>query len=220
MNTVNTADGHSARPYHHGYLREEMVRIAVELAAEGGPSAIALREVARQAGVTPSAAYRHFSGQEALVEAVRTETLRQLAASMTEAVTAAQPLPGQSEFESQLLAAGRGYFAFATTSQMLFRSLHSGFVLPVEDVGEGDGPFDLLLDLVQRRGAQSPSGDLTGGVAGEDAVFAEAVGLWSAVHGLSVLCTSGALQDLPVERQSALLESTLQIAVRGLAHAG
>lgn len=219
MNDVNTPADRAARPYHHGHLREEMLRIAVELAAEGGPSAIALREVARRAGVTPSAAYRHFSGQEDLVAAVRAETLRQLSASMAAAVAAAQALRGQSALESRILAAGRGYFAFATTSQMLFRSLSSGFTLPVEEVGESsDGPFDLLLELVQRWLAVESPVDPAGepGAGYGEAAFADAVALWSSVHGLSVLCTSGALLDLPRARQQELLETTLAISVRGL----
>lgn len=205
-----------------------MLRIAVELAAEGGPGAIALREVARRAGVTPSAAYRHFSGQEELVEAVRAETLRQLSTAMGAAVAAAEAPPGGSHLESQLLAAGRGYFAFATTSQMLFRSLSSGFALPLENVGETAAePFDLLLDLVQRweaesrvgapdRGQQDAQQDEAGDGSGEQGAFADAVALWSAVHGISVLCTSGALQHLPAGQQDALLERTLTTSVRGL----
>lgn len=200
MNTVNT------KPYHHGNLRAEMVRIGVELAAEGGPEAVGLRETARRAGVSPSAAYRHFPGQDSLLEAVRHTAADALGQSMQHAVS---EVAADAPATEQVIAAGRGYFEFALNRQMLFRCLASGFELPEED--SRDSPFARLLELVGglKREASAIVDD-------HAARFDAAVALWSAVHGISVLCTSGALRDVPQPRKRELLEVTLATAVRGL----
>ena len=59
-----------SRPYHHGNLRETLVAAGVELARTGGPDAVVLRAVSRQAGVSHNAAYRHFADHDELLAAV------------------------------------------------------------------------------------------------------------------------------------------------------
>ena len=56
--------------YRHGDLQRALVAAGTELAREGGPSAVVLREVTRRTGVTPNAAYRHFADKRALLHAV------------------------------------------------------------------------------------------------------------------------------------------------------
>ena len=108
-----------------------------------------------------------------------------------------------------MIAAGRGYFEFALNQRMLFRCLASGFEIP-EGADASESPFAQLLELVgEIQGANSAAAD-------EAARFGAGVALWSAVHGISVLCTSGALKDIPEPRKRALLEVTLATAVRGL----
>jgi len=200
VNAVNT------KPYHHGNLREEMIRIGVELAAEGGPEAVGLREIARRADVSPSAAYRHFPGQESLLDAVRDAAGDALGQAMHDAVS---QLPSDAPATERVIAAGRGYFEFALNQRMLFRCLASGFEIP-EGADASESPFAQLLELVgEIQGANSAAAD-------EAARFGAGVALWSAVHGISVLCTSGALKDIPEPRKRALLEVTLATAVRGL----
>ncbi|MFC9977502.1 TetR/AcrR family transcriptional regulator [Spirillospora sp. NPDC127200] len=60
----------AGRPYHHGSLPETLVAHAVRLLDEGGAEAVAVREVARRAGVSPSAPFRHFPDRAALLAAV------------------------------------------------------------------------------------------------------------------------------------------------------
>ena len=49
------------------------------MAREGGPDAVVIREATRRAGVSPNAAYRHFSDRQALVQAVSNAALGQVA---------------------------------------------------------------------------------------------------------------------------------------------
>ena len=57
-----------SRPYHHGNLRKTLVEAGVELARTGGPDAVLLRAVSRQAGVTHNAAYRQFADHDELLD--------------------------------------------------------------------------------------------------------------------------------------------------------
>jgi AcrR family transcriptional regulator len=58
------------RPYHHGDLRAALLDASDALLDEGGDGAVSLREAARRAGVSPTAAYRHFADKEALLAAL------------------------------------------------------------------------------------------------------------------------------------------------------
>src|SRR5438105_2827841 len=68
--------------YRHGDLRRALLQAGIELAKAGGPTAVALREATRRAGVAPNAAYRHFASQQALLQAVRAAALSAVAQAM------------------------------------------------------------------------------------------------------------------------------------------
>jgi AcrR family transcriptional regulator len=55
------------RGYHHGNLREALIRAALELIAEKGPGGLTFAEAARAAGVSSAAPYRHFRDRDALM---------------------------------------------------------------------------------------------------------------------------------------------------------
>src|SRR5580658_6562300 len=72
------------RPYHHGNLRDVLLEGAVCVIAEVGPAAFTLREVARRAGVSHNAPYRHFRDKDALLAAVAAQGFRELTQAMRE----------------------------------------------------------------------------------------------------------------------------------------
>src|SRR5437660_10582412 len=103
------------RGYHHGYLREALVEAGVELARTGGPNAVLLRAVSRQAGVSHNAAYRHFANHEDLLAAVAERCMSQLGLLMIERsdrVTTGDPV---ERARQRLKATGRAYSDFART---------------------------------------------------------------------------------------------------------
>lgn len=53
--------------YRHGDLRRALLDAGIELARDGGPDAVVLREATRRAGVVPNAAYRHFASRQDLL---------------------------------------------------------------------------------------------------------------------------------------------------------
>lgn len=68
------------RRYHHGELREALVAGSLELIAERGMRGFSVAEVARRAGVSPAAPYRHFADREELLTAVAGAVADELAA--------------------------------------------------------------------------------------------------------------------------------------------
>jgi AcrR family transcriptional regulator len=55
------------RGYHHGNLREALIRAALDLIAEKGPAGFTFADAARSAGVSSAAPYRHFRDRQALL---------------------------------------------------------------------------------------------------------------------------------------------------------
>src|SRR5207248_9133955 len=102
-----SADRPGKKGYHHGSLHSALIEASVALAREGGPDRVILREAARAAGVSHSAAYRHFSDREALLTEVSRSARGELAARMRLGVDrATDPL-------DRLAAVGSAYVGFA-----------------------------------------------------------------------------------------------------------
>ena len=92
------------KTFRHGDLRRALLEAGINLARDGGPQAVVLREATRSAGVAPNAAYRHFSSHNDLLQAVRAAALSSLALAMEAEIakietTLAQPHPGEREQE-------------------------------------------------------------------------------------------------------------------------
>lgn len=58
------------KTYHHGDLRNALLKAAIPVLAREGVSGLSLREVAAAAGVSHTAPYRHFRHKMALLEAI------------------------------------------------------------------------------------------------------------------------------------------------------
>src|SRR5271155_3872241 len=98
------------RPYHRVNLTQSLLDSAVALIGEVGPQAFTLREVARRAGVSHNAPYRHFRDKDDLLAAVAAQGFDRLTEGMKRAMR-----KGRSAAE-RLSLAGRGYVQFALQS--------------------------------------------------------------------------------------------------------
>ena len=96
------------RGYHHGNLRQALVEAALALIESKGPAGFTLSEAAKQAGVTPSAVYRHFAGRADLIAEAARQGYEVFADVMQDAYDSGQP-SALASFE----ATGRAYLAFA-----------------------------------------------------------------------------------------------------------
>ena len=109
--------------YHHGNLRQALLDHAVELARTGGPDAVVLRDVQREAGVSNSAAYRHYSDRQALLGAVQIYGMTLLGERMLESLAG---LPRRGPRDRRALArletTGQAYVDFALAEPGLFRT--------------------------------------------------------------------------------------------------
>lgn len=209
-----------ARPYHHGDLRNALVRAAAELAEKGGPEAVTIRAAAREVGVTPTATYRHFEGQAELLAAARDEAMDRMA--QTTLALLPEPDPGADPVAvalDRLLAAGRGYVRFALDQPGLFRMAFC----PVSDEEAEHDPA-----VARERMSQSPPYAFLSAVLDELVEVgwleperrpgAEA-GPWAAVHGLSLLLLDGPYRHLDEPARDAVITSTLEMVERGLSGA-
>src|SRR5260370_21477004 len=84
-----------ARPYHHGDLRRALIEAGRRLLESEGPSALSLRAVAREAGVSPAAPYHHFKDKGELLDAVAQEGWQMLDDALAKA-KAASPNPRET----------------------------------------------------------------------------------------------------------------------------
>jgi AcrR family transcriptional regulator len=161
-------------PYHHGDLRAACLRAAVELLEEGGTTAgLSLRAVARRAGVSPGAPYRHYVDRDALVSAVAAVGYRELADCM------AAPNPSPSTIED-LTAVGVAYVEFALRRPALFRVMFGG---PCDrDNSERVAATAAVRELV---------GDAVRACFPDADVEAMSTAIWSLVHGLAFLHLDG-----------------------------
>ena len=180
------------KPYHHGNLREALLRAAIGLIAEVGPMAFTLREVARRAGVSHNAPYRHFRDKEELMRAVATEGYRELTVAMEDAARK------QPRAVDRLKHAGLAYIEFALRRPEHFAVM---FDAPLSErrhfdsIATAKEAFSALVGLV--KDAQQ-SGELAPGDSGEYALLA-----WTMVHGVAKLAITG---RLPYRSKSGILK--------------
>jgi AcrR family transcriptional regulator len=104
----------TAKAYHHGDLREALVRAALEILEDGAVTEVSVRAAARRAGVSTGAPYRHFADRDALLSAVAAVGYRELAG----ALLGAQPAPRTAD---DLAGIAIAYVQFALTRPGLFR---------------------------------------------------------------------------------------------------
>lgn len=201
--------------YRHGDLRRALLEAGIALARSGGPEAVVLREVTRQAGVVPNAAYRHFGSRQELLKAVRAAALSASAAAM-EAELAAVPagLPPADAARAALRAIGTGYLRFAQAENGLFRTAYAasddlaGPGDPARAGPSGKNPFQLLgeaLDQMVAAGLMSP----------ERRPGAEFLA-WSAVHGLAMLVLDGPLGPVVGPQMQQVGQRLIDMVERGL----
>lgn len=183
--------------YHHGDLRNALVEEGLALARAEGVHGVVLREVARRAGVSHNAAYRHFADRSELLHAIAERSMAMLVQAMEARLAAVPPdLPAVERARQRLRELGRAYVDFALAEPGLF-----GVAFADEAKGAPpdatEGPFGLLnrtLDELVEVGYLSPG--LRPGAE---------VACWSAVHGFATLHLEGPLRVVPPEQREAAL---------------
>ena len=197
--------------YHHGDLRSALVASAVQLVEQRGPAAFSLREAARDVGVSPNAAYRHFEDKSSLMTAAAAAGFAAMAERMQEAMAQRPRRRGAAPAVERFKAVGRAYVEFACQHPQLLRLMFSEWgagclgtaaappaVTPWTLLGAAlDGLVaDGLLSPIQREGAELKA--------------------WSVVHGFASLAIEGLAAQPGASARAEELESLLDFAVAGL----
>ena len=190
--------------YHHGNLREVLVETGLRVIEKHGIGALTLREIGAQAGVSRTAAYRHFASKEDLLCAISEAGFALFRAEMA-ATMAAVP----ADFPSRLRAMAVAYVRFALRHQARFAVMfdatrHPPIPPPQAECvtqPEGDLAFAQLEGVVRE-------GQKNGYVrSGETMLLAHMV--WAHIHGVSVLRLavgpSGELEENLLNRMTDLL---------------
>jgi AcrR family transcriptional regulator len=182
----------AARPYHHGDLRRALLEAALTILRERGPEALTLRAVARAAGVSQTAPYRHFPDGAALVAGVAEDSFRRLFERLYQAV-GAPPAPGETE-RAGLQRLALEYLRFALAHPAEYRIMFGRALGGAQAAGASGPPpasyaearssvFALLrggIAQLQERGMVR-SGDAS----------AMALSAWALMHGLAMLTLDG-----------------------------
>jgi AcrR family transcriptional regulator len=180
------------RPYHHGNLRETLLQGAIRVIAEVGPAAFTLREVARRAGVSHNAPYRHFRDKDALLAAVAAQGFRELTLAMRE------PAQRPSKALEKLKQSGLAYVSFALRRPEHFTVMFDAPVSAGKDPEYTQASQEAFNTLVNYIRNCQEEGQLPAGNTMERALYA-----WSLVHGIAKLAVAG---RFPFRTKATLLK--------------
>ncbi|UUU23895.1 TetR/AcrR family transcriptional regulator [Streptomyces sp. DSM 40750] len=192
------------RPYHHGDLRTALLVRAEQALQEKGPSALSLRELARDIGVSPAAPSRHFKSKQALLDALALQGFDRLAAALISARTEA----GES-FAERLTLIARAYTEFAAANPALLELMYSVKHDPTAspELAKASQHLPALADQLIEDGQRR--GEVREGPADEISLPVVA-----ALHGYATLAI---VEGVPADRIERGLEDMVAFVLRGCA---
>ena len=200
--------GFGRRGYHHGNLREALIRGALELIAEKGPAGFTIAEAARSAGVSPAAPYRHFRDRDELMADVARRGFEQFEAALKAAWTEGKPTALRA-FE--LL--GRAYLTFAREEPAYYAAMFEAGTPPSatpELRQASDAAFAVLRQAAEAVCATLPPEK-------RPPALMVALHIWSISHGIASLFgrRDGGGRSTPMPPEE-LLEAAVLVYFQGL----
>ncbi|WP_174279752.1 TetR/AcrR family transcriptional regulator [Sphingomonas bacterium] len=187
-----------SQAYHHGTLRRALLNDAAALLNEGGQDELSLRALARRAGVSPRAPYRHFADKEALLTALAAQAFVAFGHALAAADAAAEP---GRELEAQAIA----YVRFALAAPARFQLMFGPRRYQADDelVAAKRAAFGVLQARVDLNAEPGEDGR------------ARAVGCWSLAHGLAVLFLDGRIRDELDGDDDDIMRRVVRATLRG-----
>jgi len=200
------------RPYHHGDLRRAIVRAALEILSETQSVEFSLRELARRAGVSHNAPYKHFAEKRELLAAVSTAGFELLTRRMSNEMAA------HTHARAQLFAMLRAYIRHGVQNPALYRLMFGGYLSSPDD----------RRPAIERAAAEKTKALLTEAIVkgafcrsiantarNERKIAGAILACWSLVHGLTMLLADGLVG--PTTKSDELSDSVVQGLLDGLA---
>lgn len=200
--------GKGERGYHHGNLKEALVRAALELIAEKGPAGFTFAEAARWAGVSPAAPYRHFRDRDELMANVALRGFELFAAALAAAWDEGRP--DSSRAFDRL---GKAYLQFARAEPAYYSAMFEAGIPPDTSPdlqAAGERAFAVLRAATEKLIADMPAGK-------KPPALMMALHIWALSHGVASLFGRGdaARRAMPMTPEE-LLEAGVLIYLRGL----
>jgi len=205
--TKHDRDGHP-RGYHHGNLKEALVRAALELIAEKGPWGFTFADAARWAGVSPAAPYRHFRDRDELLSDVARRGFEEFERALAKAWD-----EGKLEPFAAFERLGKAYLAFAREEPAYYSAMfEAGISLDAspELRQAGDRAFAVLRAASEQLIAHMPPQK-------RPPALMMALHIWALSHGVASLFGRGdaGRRTLPMSAEE-LLEAGVLVYLRGL----
>jgi AcrR family transcriptional regulator len=200
--------GGGHRGYHHGNLKEALIRAALALIAQKGPAGFTFAEAARWAGVSPAAPYRHYRDRDELISDVARRGFELFEAALKQAWNEGRPDPSTA-FERL----GKAYLEFARAEPAYYSAMFEAGI-PLETNPElreaGERAFGVLRAATETLVATMPA-------ANRPPVLMMALHIWALSHGIASLFGRGdaARRRLPMTPEE-LLEAAVLLYLRGL----
>lgn len=176
------------RPYHHGNLREALLRAGERALESGGASGLSLRELSRELGVSHTSPRRHFADKQALLDALALHGYERLG----QALGRAAKDQGMT-FEARLTRLGRAYVGFAVKHPALLALMSEAKHRP-------DAPPELLQaseKALAHTLAVFAAGQAEGAVVAGDPLRLALVA-FAALQGLVALSSEGKFKGQPL----------------------
>lgn len=189
--------------YHHGDLRRVLAEAALNLATEEGSWDFSLRDVARRAGVSHAAPYRHYGSKRELMAEIAAQGFEALRNSLEAAAETGQESPS-----GQLARTGAAYVRFGLGQPALYR-LMFGPSLVTDRPARLHEAASSAFGVLRRVMLSCWTGD-SGDAAG---IEQQALLAWAQVHGITMLALDGWLEkggvnaEILMERASGVLLS-------------
>ncbi|MBV8662908.1 MAG: TetR/AcrR family transcriptional regulator [Hyphomicrobiales bacterium] len=196
------------RGYHHGNLREALIRAALELIAKKGPAGFTFAEAARFAGVSPAAPYRHFRDRDELMANVALRGFEQFGAALARAWDEGRP-----DAFAALDRIGKAYLEFARAEPAFYSAMfEAGIPVGANPAlrEAADNAFSVLRNAAEKICAGTAG-------AGRPPALMVALHIWTMAHGTASLFGrgDGAQRTLPMA-PAELLEAQVLVYLRGL----
>jgi len=172
-----------------GGLRRDLIDAALELVEVSGTRGLSWREIARRAGVSHNAPYRHFANKEELLAAVAEQGFRDLSDRMI------QEMARVPDDEAQRLEAlAIAYVKFAAEKPAHFRMMFGRDVPDIDKHAALREAYDATNGLFHAAVARVLEKAGRIGVAVDADPFT--LMAWSLVHGLASLIVDGRVEDV------------------------
>ncbi len=180
----------SSRPYHHGNLREALLKAAEKALETGGAKSISLRELSRELGVSHTSPRRHFADKQALLDALALRGFERFDEILGRAARQGGP-----DFKGRMTKLARAYVGFALKHPALLNQMFEAKHRP-------DAPRE-LLEASERAFGHAHTAFTDGQAAGEVVAgdpWRLSVAVFAALLGLVSISDDGKVKGVSLDR--------------------